>query len=156
MKDNPVVLWELASHDDKRSAEFFRVVFGWEVEFDERVGFYRVRPPAGAHPERGIIFTLKRAKLPFVAVYIQVQDVRAMRDRVVAHGGHIVLEPEEPVPGSWVCLFNEPSGVTFAMLEERQQIHRQGTRTRKAAAGRTNRRQQRAGTQAGPGKRGRR
>jgi len=120
MNGNPVVFWELASHDQDKSAQFFSDVFGWPVRFDERVGFYRVDPPAGAHPERGIIFTLKRAKLPFVSVYIQVSDIKAMRDRVVAHGGHIVLEPEEPVPGSWVCLFNEPSGVTFAMLEERE------------------------------------
>lgn len=117
MKDNAVVCWELASHDQDRSAEFFRAVFGWEVRFDERLGFYRVLPPAGESPAEGYIFTLKRAKLPFVSVYIQVSDVQAMRDRVVEHGGHIVLEPEEPVPGSRVCLFNEPSGVTFAMVQ---------------------------------------
>lgn len=119
MQDNPVVFWELASHDQDRSAKFFRDVFGWEVVLDEQVGFYRANPPAGPHPERGIIFTLRRAKLPFMAVYIQVNDIKAMRARVVEHGGFIVLEPEEPVPGSWVCLFNEPSGVTFAMVEEK-------------------------------------
>jgi len=118
MDNNPVVFWELASHDEKRSAEFFRDVFGWNILRDEQNGFYRVQPPAGAHPERGIIFTLRRAKLPFVAVYVLVKDVRAMRDRVVECGGHIVLEPEEPVPGSWVCLLNEPSGVTFSMVGE--------------------------------------
>jgi predicted enzyme related to lactoylglutathione lyase len=119
MQDNPVVFWELASHDQDGSAKFFREVFGWDVKLDERIGFYRVNAPAGPDPAHGYIFTLKRAKLPFVAVYIQVKDIKVMRDRVVEHGGHIVLEPEEPVPGSWVCLFNEPSGVTFAMVEER-------------------------------------
>ena len=119
MQNNPVVFWELASHDQDKSAEFFRDVFGWEVKLDERIGFYRVSPPAGPNPTHGYIFTLKKAKLPFVSVYIQVTNIKAMRDRVAEHGGHIVLEPEEPVPGSWVCLFNEPSGVTFAMVEER-------------------------------------
>jgi predicted enzyme related to lactoylglutathione lyase len=119
MASNPVVFWELASHDEYKSAQFFRDVFGWDVQFDEKIGFHRVKPPAGPNPAHGYIFTLKRAKLPFNAVYIQVTDIHAMRDRVVAHGGHIVLEPEEPSPGSLVCLFNEPSGVTFAMVEQK-------------------------------------
>lgn len=117
MSENPVVFWELASNDQDRSASFFRDVFGWEVVLDPELGFYRVNPPAGKNPAGGYIFTLRRAKLPFVSVYIRVDDIRAMRDKVVAHGGYIVLEPEEPAPGSLVCLFNEPSGVTFAMIQ---------------------------------------
>ncbi len=120
MDDNAVVFWELASHDGKRSAQFFREVFGWEVVFDEGLGFWRVNPPTEGNPGRGYLFTLKQAKLPFVAVHIRVSDIKAMRDRVVEHGGHIVLEPEEFSPGSLVCLFNEPSGVTFAMVQQRQ------------------------------------
>jgi predicted enzyme related to lactoylglutathione lyase len=119
MASNPVVFWELASHDQDKSAKFFRDVFGWEVILDSALGFYRVNPPAGKNPAHGYIFTLKRAKLPFVSVYIQVDDIRAMRDRVVENGGHIVLEPEEPSPGSLVCLFNEPSGVAFALIQQK-------------------------------------
>jgi len=119
MTGNPVVFWELASSDEYKSARFFRDVFGWEVVFDEKLGFHRVKPPAGTHPAHGYIFTPKRAYPPFVAVYIQVEDIKAMRDRVVQFGGHIVTEPAEPSPGSLVCLFNEPSGVTFAMIQQK-------------------------------------
>ena len=49
--------------------------------------------------------------------YVQVADSKAMRDKVAAHDGHIVMEPEEPSPGSLVCRFNEPSGVTFALIQ---------------------------------------
>jgi predicted enzyme related to lactoylglutathione lyase len=31
----------------------------------------------------------------------------------------IVEPPHEISPGTWICLFNDPSGVTFAMLEKR-------------------------------------
>ncbi|MBN2537264.1 VOC family protein [candidate division WOR-3 bacterium] len=120
MGNNPVVCWELASHDQERSAEFFRKVFGWEVVFDEQLGFYRANPPAGSNPAQGYIFTLRRAKLPFVAVYIAVDDIHAKARQVEECGGHIVLGPEEPVPGSLVCLFNEPSGVCFAMVQEKR------------------------------------
>jgi len=119
MAANPVVFWELASSDQDKSAKFFRDVFGWEVILDPALGFYRVNPPAGKSPAHGYIFTPSRAMLPFVSVYIQVDDIRAMRDRVVEHGGHIAMEPNEPSPGSLVCLFNEPSGVTFALIQQK-------------------------------------
>jgi predicted enzyme related to lactoylglutathione lyase len=96
-------------------------VFGWDVFLDEQLGFYRVRPPSGSNPAQGFVFTLRRAKLPFVAVYIAVDDIHAKARAVVEHGGNIVQGPEEPVPGSLVCLFNEPSGVCFAMIQQRQQ-----------------------------------
>jgi len=56
MKANPIVWWELASHNTEKTADF-----------------------------------LKKAKLPF-----------------------------EIPSGSRVCLFNEPSGVTLAMLEKKK------------------------------------
>jgi hypothetical protein len=47
-------------------------VFGWEVPFDEKLGFHRVKSPGTA---------------------------TCSRERI--------------------CLFNEPSGVTFAMIQEK-------------------------------------
>ncbi|GAG72652.1 unnamed protein product [marine sediment metagenome] len=56
MEANPIVWWELASHNAEKTADF-----------------------------------LKKAKLPF-----------------------------ENSSGSRICLFNEPSGVTLAMLEKKE------------------------------------
>ena len=39
---NPVAFWELATHDQEKTVKFFREVFEWEVEFDERLDFYGV------------------------------------------------------------------------------------------------------------------
>ena len=60
MAANPVVFWELATHDQDKSAKFFRDVFGWEVILDPELGFYRVNPPAGKNAAHGYIFTPKR------------------------------------------------------------------------------------------------
>lgn len=119
MPGNAIVCWELASHDQDKSAAFFRDVFGWDVPFDPEIGFYRVHAPAGRDPAQGLIFTLRKAKLPFLTLYISVDDLDAMRDRVEAHGGFVVIEPTDIGGGERICLFNEPSGVTFAMVEER-------------------------------------
>ena len=120
MKGDPIVLWELASHDERKSAEFFHKVFDWDVAFDEKAGFYRTNPPGAPDCSRGIIFTLRKAKLPFLTVYIGVRDIDAKRRLVEEHGGFIVIEPFDIGGGERICLFNEPSGVTFAMIEVKQ------------------------------------
>ena len=119
MAENPIVWWELASHDADRSVAFFREVFGWALEFDEGAGFYVLAtdPHDQSVFAGGGIFTLRRAKLPFVALYIAVDDIEAKARQVVEAGGFIVEAPFEISGGSKICLFNEPSGVTFAMLQ---------------------------------------
>ena len=118
MQKNPVVFWELASHDMEQTVTFFRDVFEWKIEFNDRLGFYiipEISPPS--EPIDGAVFTLKRAKLPFQTVYIQVGDIEAKAKLIEEKGGFIVEAPFEISSGSKICLFNEPSGVTFAMLE---------------------------------------
>ena len=117
MSSNPIVWWELATHDAEKTVKFFRDVFDWQIDFDEKAGFFKMRhnPPTVSG---GGIFTLRRAKLPFVALYISVDDIQAMAKSVQEHGGFIVDPPFEIGGGEWICLFNEPSGVTFAMIQE--------------------------------------
>jgi len=117
MSANPIVWWELATHDQEKSVRFFEKVFGWEFRFDEKVGFYKMKD-GNFTLAGGGIFTLRRAKLPFVALYIQVDDIHEMAKSIQENGGFIVDPPAELAPGEWLCLFNDPSGVTFAMIQE--------------------------------------
>ena len=120
MQKNPIVFWELASHDMEKTVEFFRSVFEWKIEFNDRLGFYII--PEITSPEKsidGAVFTLKRAKLPFQTVYIHVADIEAKAKLIQEKGGFIVDPPSEISGGSKICLFNEPSGVTFAMIEQK-------------------------------------
>jgi predicted enzyme related to lactoylglutathione lyase len=120
MQTNPVVFWELASNDMEKSVTFFREVFDWQIDFNERLGFYLI-PETTPKQEslEGAIFTLKRAKLPFLTIYIQVEDIDAKAALVEEKGGFIVEEPFDISPRSRICLFNEPSGVTFAMIQSK-------------------------------------
>ncbi len=116
--ENPVVFWELASHDADASVEFFRKVFDWNIEFSEKLGFYQVPVQGGAeYYSGGYVFTLKKAKLPFLTIFILVDDIEAKVKIIEECGGHIVEPPTEFGSGYKVCLFNEPSGVTFAMFQ---------------------------------------
>lgn len=119
MQKNPIVFWELASHDMEKSASFFRKVFEWDIEMNERLGFY-ITPASSPLGEQidGGIFTLGKARLPFVALYIQVMDIDAKAKLIEENGGFIVEAPINVVGGSRICLFNEPSGVSFAMIQQ--------------------------------------
>ena len=116
MQLNPVVFWELASYDMEKSVQFFRDVFDWRIDFNDRLGFYIIpeSTPQGESMEGGV-FTLKKAKLPFLTLYIQVDDMDNKARLIEEKSGFITEGPREIPGGSKICLFNEPSGVTFAM-----------------------------------------
>jgi len=121
MQKNPVVFWELASYDMEKSVEFFRHVFNWRIDFSERLGFFIV-PETSVPGESmdGGIFTLERARLPFLTIYMQVENIQEKAKHVEENGGWIIEAPFELPGGSKICLFNEPSGVTFAMIEPKK------------------------------------
>ena len=115
----PVVYWELASNDADTSAAFFRDVFGWEIAYDRETTIHECRTRGERGGINGGIFTLKEAKLPFLTVYIRVDSLAAKAEEVRKHGGLVVIDPVEISPGVWICLFNDPSGATFAMIESK-------------------------------------
>ena len=63
MPSHPVVFWELATQNQEKSVEFFRKVFDWEIELDERLGFYIVKTGPVPEDMEGAIFTLKKSEM---------------------------------------------------------------------------------------------
>jgi predicted enzyme related to lactoylglutathione lyase len=119
--NNPVVFWELASNDADKSVKFFRNVFDWDIKFDDRLGFYTVSTGAPAQKIDGYIFTMSKPRLPFLTVYILVENIEKMAEKVEEYGGLVVQPPKVVVKdGPKICLFNDPSGETFAMIEPRK------------------------------------
>ena len=115
---NPVVFWELACHDAEKSVEFFEKVFEWKTEMIPNTIIHLAKTRQQEGGIDGGIFTLQKAKLPFLTIFIQVEDIEAKAKLVEESGGLIVIEPRESGPATRICLFNDPSGVTFAMLEQ--------------------------------------
>jgi predicted enzyme related to lactoylglutathione lyase len=122
MQKNPICYWELASHNAEKSVKFFEDVFGWKFIYDKESTIHEL-PVENAQKEfvGGGIFTLQQAKLPFLTIYIKVEDIDDMAKRIEEHGGFIVIPPRVVTPGGpKICLFNEPSGVTFALIQSRK------------------------------------
>ncbi|MBN2621438.1 hypothetical protein JXB22_10160 [candidate division WOR-3 bacterium] len=118
---NPLCYWELASHDAEISVKFFEDVFGWKFAYDKNSTIHDLRINDTEKPFGGGIFTLLNAKLPFLTLYILVDDIKEKVKSIEMHGGLITIPPTVPFPGGpTICLFNEPSGVTFAMIERKR------------------------------------
>jgi predicted enzyme related to lactoylglutathione lyase len=119
MQRNPVVYWEIASNDAEKSVKFMKDVFGWNFEYDEKTTIHEfLADEAEKAFAGGGIFTLHQAKLPFLTIYIRVDDIEAKAKKIEELGGFIVISPRQVIPGGpTICLFNEPSGVTLAMIQ---------------------------------------
>ena len=119
MSGNPIVYWELASSNAEKSVEFFKKAFGWNFDYDKESTIYEL-PPKINQVRGGGIFTLKMARLPFLTIYIEVDDVYKKEKEIEKLGALIVIPAHEINPGIHICLFNEPSGVIFAMIQKRK------------------------------------
>jgi predicted enzyme related to lactoylglutathione lyase len=116
--EHPVVFWELGCHDAETSVAFFRDLFGWDISQSANPILYNARTAGEGGGVNGAIFTLSKAKLPFLTVYVLVNDIEERARLVEELGGLVVEPPHEIQSGLWICLFNDPSGVTFAMIEQ--------------------------------------
>lgn len=115
---NPVVFWELASHDAEKSIAFFEAIFDWEFNAPPESPLYVARTATDEGGVNGGIFTLSQAKLPFLTMYVLVDDIVEKARLITGNGGLVIEEPHEIPGGSWICLFNDPSGATFAMIQQ--------------------------------------
>ncbi len=106
---------EIPSTDIRRSAGFYRAVFGWNIRqrgdgstaFDDSVGevsgsWVTSRPPSR---EPGLLF------------YIMVDDAAATVDRIVAHGGEIV-QPIGADHPEITARFRDPGGNIIGLYQE--------------------------------------
>ncbi len=118
MKKNPVIFWEIASNDSERSIEFFKKVFDWDIRKTESSPIHYISTSPTFGNFDGGVFTLRKAKLPFLTIYIQVEDINETVKKIEDAGGFIVEAPIEIVPGTIICLFNEPSGVKLGLLQQ--------------------------------------
>lgn len=115
--ENPVIYWELASHDAKKTSDFLQNVFNWSLDYDPATTIYEAAGDLKEGSCPGGVFTLRKAKLPFLTMYIKVENIEEKGRQIQENGGYIIEGPVSLPSGAKICLFNEPSGVTLAMLQ---------------------------------------
>jgi predicted enzyme related to lactoylglutathione lyase len=107
----PVVHWELMSKDPANIAAFYEKIFGWKIQHVPEMNYRLVDTNSQGGINGGILKPDRSEPWPGnMLMYIDVDDLAAYRERVVAAGGKIQIE-EQQVPGMGsFSLFTDPEG----------------------------------------------
>ena len=114
---------EIHSHDIEQTAKFYQSLFGWKmIATDTADGTAVWIFDTGAEPRlqnlrRCGIWAKPKDQPAAVTVYIQVGDIDAVLDQVVALGGHVVT-PKTPQGSCYRAGFMDPEGIPWALWQE--------------------------------------
>ena len=105
---------DIAADDPERAAHFYELVFGFSVtKLDGPEPYWLVTPPEG--PGAGV--GERTYDWQKVTATIDVADVDATAEAIVAHGGKILI-PRTTIPGVGILVtFEDPEGNPMAALQ---------------------------------------
>lgn len=117
----PVVHWELMSKEPEKLASFYEKVFDWSVRYMPEFDYRMVDPGGQGGIGGGILKPQREGPWPGnMLFYIDVDDLAAYREKIVAAGGKIHVEEEE-VPGMGAfSLFTDPEGRMMGLWTTRK------------------------------------
>ncbi len=112
---NPVVHFEIQSTEPGKSQDFFRDVFGWQVDVVPEMGYGLVNTGTESGINGGIEPSPTGENR--VMIYIKVDDIQGYLDRAVAAGAEVVV-PVTVVPGAVTfALFSDPAGAVVGIVD---------------------------------------
>jgi predicted enzyme related to lactoylglutathione lyase len=118
-----VIRFEINVEDPERVAQFYREVFGWEVE--ERPGpVASWRITAGPEDEPGINGTIVQmpAADPGTWHFVEVPSVDEFLDKVVAAGGKVFATKRAISCEGWDAYVQDPAGNVFGLFERDESV----------------------------------
>src|SRR5439155_21658067 len=90
--DNPQINWfEIASVEPKRSWDFYRELFGWDIKESSGDGYVHGEVDTGQGIPGGIGTSVSGK--PTSQVYAQVDDLQKYLERAGTLGGKTIVEP---------------------------------------------------------------
>ncbi|MEO8197341.1 MAG: VOC family protein [Thermoanaerobaculia bacterium] len=119
---NPVVHFEFWSKDPAKTSEFYEQAFAWRIQHVPEMSYWMAdtEGPEGNKGVNGGIFRPEGEPEDWpgkVAIYIQVLNLEAALERVVAAGGQ-VLAARKPIAGMGaIALFSDPEGRAGGLWE---------------------------------------
>lgn len=86
----PVVHFEIRGKDSQRLAEFYRELFGWNIDSANSMGIMSVGHGIGG-PEAGVGGHIRAADSPGVSIFVQVLDLNETLRKAEEMGGRAVM-----------------------------------------------------------------
>jgi predicted enzyme related to lactoylglutathione lyase len=116
--DNPPVNWfEIASTEPKAAWDFYRELFGWEIEESSGDGYVHGEVNAGKGIPGGI--GSSQSGEPSSRVYAQVDDLQKYVERAESLGGKTIVQPMSVGEGTSIALFADPQGTLFGLYVQK-------------------------------------
>jgi len=113
---HPVVHFEIASKDYKKSQQFYKSLFDWKIE--EPPGMpYGMISAEGDKSIGGGIGQVDGGKAPSLTFYVMVDDLQAYLKKAESLGGK-TLVPPSPIPGiGHFAMFADPDGLAIGLFK---------------------------------------
>lgn len=110
---SPVVHFEIGSKDSVRLSQFYGELFGWTFL---ELGDVRPIIEGLEGGPSGMLNTLGHPPENYVLIYIQVDDVSAALDKVIAGRGKVLVGPADLPDGRTFAWFRDPAGNMIGLL----------------------------------------
>ncbi|MDD5569489.1 MAG: VOC family protein [Candidatus Pacebacteria bacterium] len=124
---NRIIHFEIQAADTAKVAEFYKSVFGWEINKVENMDYWLVMTAPEGSTEPGINggITLRNGPMPqeggavnaFVCT-ISVPSVDEFGKKIEAAGGKVQM-PKMPITGmAWIAYYTDIEGNSFGIYED--------------------------------------
>jgi predicted enzyme related to lactoylglutathione lyase len=113
----PVVHFAIRSKDPERLAEFYRELFGWNIDDANPIGIMSVEHGVGG-PEDGVGGHIRGAESPGVSIFVQVVDLNETLRKAEAMGGRAVTQPFDVPGGPTVAQMADPEGNLVGLVRQ--------------------------------------
>lgn len=114
MSQHPIIHVELSCHDREQAGEFYRSIFGWEIQQMPEMNYATFSTGEGVGG--GLNPVQESYPAGLVTFYVYTDDVDATLAKVKELGGEIVV-PKMEIPGvGWFGFFKDPTGNQIGIM----------------------------------------
>jgi uncharacterized protein len=111
---NPVTHFEVQAKDAAKQQEFYRSLFGWEVDANNPINYGMVMTGTDRGINGGIGDGQGHARLTF---YVEVPDLAAALADAESKGGKTVMGPQDVPGGPTIAMFEDPEGNIVGLMK---------------------------------------
>lgn len=112
-----VVHFEFATPEPAREVEFFKSVFGWQIEALEDEEYWLIDTGEDAEGINGAILPMQSPEHPRTVDTIEVDDIDAALAKATAEGATVAMEKQEMPEVGWVAYLFSPTGIMFGVFQ---------------------------------------
>ena|SRR5215813_10818376 len=112
---NPVTQWQVITKDPAKHSQFYSTVFGWNIRFDNPLGYRMVYPETEKEIPGGFWPAPPEAQA-FVQLFIEVNDIAETVSKVIENGGSVLIPPQTLPAGEQMAILRDPMGISFGLV----------------------------------------